>query len=233
MYYMLISIIVPCFNEKKYIEETIERILKQDYLNKEIIIVDDGSNDGTTEILRSKIEQKVSKIIYLKKNLGKGNAIQEAINFVTGDIIIIQDADLEYNPGDYKKMISPFINDNADVVYGSRFINNEKRRVIYFINTIANKIITFFLNCLLNLNFTDVETGYKAFKTEFIRKIKLKEKGFGFEMEITIKLNKNLAKFYEVGVSYSGRTLAEGKKIRAKHFFEAIYCIIKYKYFKR
>ena len=228
---MLISIIIPCFNEKKYIEEIVKRILNQNNISKEIIIVDDGSTDGTTEILKKNIETRVHKIIYLDKNLGKGNAIKEAIKFVNGQIILIQDADLEYNPKDYNKMIAPFISNNADVVYGSRFISNDSRRVIYFTNTVANKILTFFLNCLLNLNFTDVETGYKAFKTELAKKIYLNEKGFGFEIEITMKLSKIKAIFYEVGISYSGRSISEGKKIRIKHFFEAIYCIIKYKLF--
>ena len=228
---MLISIIIPCFNEKKYIEEIIKRVLDQNNINKEIIIVDDGSTDGTTEILKKNIENKVNKIIYLEKNFGKGNAIKEAIKFVNGEIILIQDADLEYNPKDYNKMIAPFISNDADVVYGSRFITNDSRRVIYFANTIANKIITFLLNCLVNLNFTDVETGYKAFKTELAKKIYLNEKGFGFEIEITMKLSKIKPIFYEVGISYSGRTISEGKKIRMKHFFEAIYCIIKYKLF--
>jgi glycosyltransferase involved in cell wall biosynthesis len=228
---MLISIIIPCFNEKKYIEEIIKKVLDQNNISKEIIIVDDGSTDGTTEILKKNIETKVNKIIYLEKNLGKGNAIKEAIKFVNGEIILIQDADLEYNPKDYNKMISPFISNDADVVYGSRFISNDSRRVIYFANTVANKILTFFLNCLLNLNFTDVETGYKAFKTELVKKIYLNEKGFGFEIEITMKLSKIKVIFYEVGISYSGRSISEGKKIRMKHFFEAIYCIIKYKLF--
>lgn len=228
---MLVSIIIPCFNEKKYIEEIIKKVLDQNIINKEIIIVDDGSTDGTTEILKNNIETKVNKIIYLEKNLGKGNAIKEAIKFVNGEIILIQDADLEYNPRDYNKMIAPFISNNADVVYGSRFISNDSRRVIYFANTIANKILTFLLNCLLNLNFTDVETGYKAFKTELVKKIYLNEKGFGFEIEITMKLSKIKPIFYEVGISYSGRSISEGKKIRMKHFFEAIYCIIKYKLF--
>jgi len=226
---MLVSIIIPCFNEKKYIEKIIKEVLNQNNINKEIIIVDDGSTDGTTEILKNNIETKVNKIIYLEKNLGKGNAIKEAIKFVNGQIILIQDADLEYNPKDYDKMIAPFISNNADVVYGSRFVSNDSRRVIYFANTIANKILTFLLNCLLNLNFTDVETGYKAFKTELIKKIYLNEKGFGFEIEITMKLSKIKPIFYEVGISYSGRSISEGKKIRMKHFFEAIYCIIKYK----
>jgi glycosyltransferase involved in cell wall biosynthesis len=228
---MLISIIIPCFNEEKYIEEIIKRVLEQNNISKEIIIVDDGSTDGTTEILKKNIETKVNKIIYLEKNFGKGNAVKEAIKFANGEIILIQDADLEYNPKDYNKMIAPFISNNADVVYGSRFISNDSRRVIYFANTVANKILTFFLNCLLNLNFTDVETGYKAFKTELVKKIYLNEKGFGFEVEITMKLSKIKVTFYEVGISYSGRSISEGKKIRMKHFFEAIYCIIKYKLF--
>jgi glycosyltransferase involved in cell wall biosynthesis len=227
---MLVSIIIPCFNEKNTIELILDRVLKTK-INKEIIIVDDGSTDGTKEILKEIIEKKVSHIIYSEKNFGKGAAIKKGINIASGDIILIQDADLEYNPTDYDNLVSPFIEDNADVVYGSRFIDNKKRRVIYFLNTIANKFLTFLTNCMLNLNFTDVETGYKLFKKSSIANIELKEKGFGFEIELTMKLAKKKMKFYEVGISYSGRSYAEGKKIEKKHFFEAMYCIIKYRFF--
>ena len=229
---MLISILIPCFNEKQFIETVVSKVNDQKSFNKEIIIIDDGSTDGTTKILKEKLSDKVNKIIYLQKNGGKGQAIKEGLKYSNGEIIIIQDADLEYDPKDYKKLISPFQENNADVVYGSRFIDNKKRRIIYFVHTLANKLLTFLVNCLLNLNFTDVETGYKAFKTETLKEISLKEKGFGFEIEVTFKLAKKKYRFYEVGVSYSGRSYEEGKKIQKKHFFEAIYCMFKYRFFK-
>jgi len=228
---MLVSILIPCFNEKAFIEQVIDKVINQNTIDKEIIIVDDCSTDGTVEILKEKITNKVNKIIYLNKNQGKGNAIKEGIQHAKGEIIIIQDADLEYDPNDYQKILSPFYENDADVVYGSRFIDNKKRRVIYFLNTVANKLLTFLVNCLLNLNFTDVETGYKAFKKETLKNILIKEKGFGFEIEITFKLARRKYKFYEVGVSYSGRSYAEGKKIKKIHFFEAIFCMIKYRFF--
>ena len=227
---MLVSIIIPCFNEKDYIEIVIEKILKLQNIAKEIIIVDDHSTDGTREILEQKLKNKVSKIIFSPKNQGKGSAIKLGIEHATGDIILIQDADLEYDPNDYHQLLAPFIDNDADAVYGSRFTDNKKRRVIYFLNTIANKILTFLTNCFLNLNFTDVETGYKLFKRELVQDINIKEKGFGFEIELTMKLARKNIKFYEVGVSYSGRSYQEGKKIKKRHFFEAIYCIFKYRF---
>ena len=227
---MLVSIIIPCFNEKDYIEIVIEKILKLQNIAKEIIIVDDHSTDGTREILEKKLTNKVSKIIFSPKNQGKGSAIKLGIEQATGDIILIQDADLEYDPNDYYQLLSPFIDNDADAVYGSRFIDNKKRRVIYFLNTIANKFLTFLTNCFLNLNFTDVETGYKLFKRELVKDINIIEKGFGFEIEITMKLARKNIKFYEVGISYSGRSYQEGKKIKKIHFFEAIYCIFKYRF---
>ena len=227
---MLVSIIIPCFNEKNYIEIVIEKILKLENIAKEIIIVDDHSTDGTQEILEKKLKNKVSKIIFSPKNQGKGSAVKLGIEQATGDIILIQDADLEYDPNDYHQLLAPFIDNDADAVYGSRFIDNKKRRVIYFLNTIANKILTFLTNCFLNLNFTDVETGYKLFKRELVQDINIKEKGFGFEIELTMKLARKNIKFYEVGVSYSGRSYQEGKKIKKRHFFEAIYCIFKYRF---
>ena len=203
-------------------------------IQKEIIIVNDCSKDNTEEAIKAyQSANPTMAVTYYKHdiNQGKGAAIRTGIQKATGDWVIIQDADLEYDPQDYHKLIPVIESGKEKVVYGSRFISNDSRRVIYFLNTIANKILTFFLNCVLNLNFTDVETGYKAFKTEFVKKINVNEKGFGFEIEITIKLAKIQAKFYEVGITYNGRTISEGKKIRMKHFFEAIYCIIKYKLF--
>jgi glycosyltransferase involved in cell wall biosynthesis len=226
-----ISILVPCYNEKDYILEVLKNINKQkDFFNLEIIISDDCSNDGTLQILENN-KNLYDKIITSKKNLGKGHAIKNAINFITGDVVIIQDADLEYSPNDYEKIIEPFLNNNADVVYGSRFQGSSKKRIIYFKNKVANVIITFICNLMTNLNFSDVETGFKAFKVDLLKKINLKENTFSFEIEVTMKISKFKVKIYEVGISYNGRTVEEGKKIKFIDGLKAIYSIFKYKFF--
>lgn len=228
---MKVSILVPCYNESNYILTVLKNINEQKKkFNLEIIVSDDCSNDGTLEKLYSNSEL-YNKLIISKKNEGKGQAIKKGINATTGDVIIIQDADLEYNPADYEKIIEPFILNNADVVYGSRFQGSSYKRIIYFKNKIANTIITFICNCLTNLNFTDVETGFKAFKSEIIKNINLKEKTYSFEIEVTMKISKLKLKIYEVGISYNGRSVEEGKKIRFSDGIRAIYCIFKYKFF--
>ena len=228
-----ISVIIPCFNEVKTIKEIVDRVSKFNLLEKEIIIIDDGSYDGSREIIKNEIENKVDKVIYHDQNKGKGSAIKNALSFVTGNIVIIQDADLEYNPEDYKNLIEPFIKNNADVVYGSRFIGGGGPiRILLFWHSIANKFLTFICNIFTNLNMTDMETGYKVFKTECIKLINLQEKSFGFEPEITIKLAKRKFRFFEVPISYSGRTHAEGKKITYKDAIISLYCIIKYSLLK-
>ena len=223
-----ISIIIPCYNEKFTIEQIVEKVKKSEIENKEIILVDDNSSDGTKEIIKKKGVNFVDKLVLHEKNLGKGAAVKSGLKISTGDIIIIQDADLEYDPADYKKLIKPFFEEKADVVYGSRFIGEAYRKVIYPKNKIANIILTFLSNLLSGLKLTDMETGYKCFKKKSLDNINLNEKGFGFEPEVTAKLAKKKLKFVEVGISYEGRTVKEGKKIRSIDGLKAIVCILKY-----
>ncbi len=224
------TIIIPCFNEFKTIELILERVKKNISTEDNIIIVDDGSHDGTKEYLES-ISDKNIDVKFHDINQGKGQAIQTALSGNLNEIIIIQDADLEYNPNDYKFLLKPFEETNADVVYGSRFIGtNDYVRVHLFWHYLANKILTFICNIFTNLNMTDMETGYKSFKKDAIQSIKLNEKSFGIEPEITIKLAKKKFKFYEVPISYSGRSYDEGKKIRFKDAVRAIYCIFRYSF---
>tara|TARA_B100000945_G_C20288320_1_gene552107 strand:- start:76 stop:768 length:693 start_codon:yes stop_codon:yes gene_type:complete len=226
-----ITILIPCFNELRTIEKVVEKVIKSEISDKEIIIIDDCSTDGTKEILKSKIESKVDKIIYCEKNLGKGACIKTGIKHVSGEIVIIQDADLEYDPIEYPKLIKPINDFKADVVYGSRFKGSEGKRALYFWNRVANYFLTVFSNIFTNINLSDMETGFKCFKTSAIKSIDLKENGFGFEPEVTAKLAKKNFKFFEVGITYQGRTYEEGKKIRAIDGIKAIFCIIKYNLF--
>jgi len=225
---MILSVIIPCFNEKNTIKEIILAVKNSSYENQEIIIVDDFSTDGTREILQNEIESLVDKVIYQTHNQGKGSALRTGIAFATGDIIIIQDADLEYDPKEYLKIITPILENKADVVYGSRFISGESRRVLYFWHRVANFILTTLSNIFTNLNLSDMETCYKAFRSNLIKNIKIEENRFGFEPEITAKIAKTKCRVYEVGISYNGRTYEEGKKITWKDGFRALYCIIKY-----
>jgi glycosyltransferase involved in cell wall biosynthesis len=227
----MITIIIPCYNEAKTIEIIVDKILKLNKYKFEIIIVDDCSTDGTREILEDKISTKVSLIIYNEKNYGKGYCIKKGIKTSKGNIILIQDADLEYDPNDYPKLINPIINNYADVVYGSRFVGGDEKRVLFFWHTVANKILTLLSNIFSNLNLTDMECGYKAFRSEIIKKISLKQNRFGFEPEITAKISKMNLRIFEVGVAYFGRTYSEGKKITYKDAFNALYCIIRYNIF--
>ena len=224
------TIIIPCFNEIKTIKILLDRVKNNISSEDNIIIVDDGSTDGTTDFLKT-IEDKSIEIIFHKNNLGKGKAIQTALDKNLSDLIIIQDADLEYNPKDYNLLLKPFLETDADIVYGSRFIGtNDYVRVHLFWHYLANKILTFICNIFTNLNMSDMETGYKSFKKEAIKSIKLNEKSFGIEPEITIKLAKKKFKFYEVPISYAGRSYEEGKKIGLKDAFIAIYFIFKYSF---
>ena len=231
---MKISILIPCFNEAKFIEQCIDNIHKYSNLTneKEIIVIDDCSTDGTRKIIEKLYnERKINDYIFKEFNEGKGAAIREGLNKVNGELVLIQDADLEYSPRDYGKLIAPFIYSNADVVYGSRFIGSEKRRVLYFWHSVGNFILTMFSNMLSNLNLTDMENCYKVFKSDVIKKINIEENRFGFEPEITAKIAKKNLKIYEVSVNYYGRKYSEGKKITWKDGFSAIRCIIKYNIF--
>lgn len=225
-----ISIIIPCYNEEKYISTVLTNIDKQRKLfNLEIIVVDDGSKDKTKEILK-KYKKIINKIVIKKQNEGKGSAIRQGLNYATGKYTLIQDADLEYSPLDYKKIFYPLFKYNADAVYGSRFISNEARRIIYFKNELANKFLTYISNIVSGLNLSDIEVGYKVFKTSILKSLNLKEKSFGFEIETTMKLAKNNYKIFEVGISYNGRTYAEGKKIRTIDGILALFYIFKYRF---
>ena len=230
---MKISIIIPCYNEVNTIEKIISKILEIKDLNFEIILVDDYSTDGTRNLINEKIKEKINKVIFNDKNYGKGFSIREGIKASSGDIILIQDADLEYTPKDYKKLIKPIIDGNADVVYGSRFIGSSEKRVLYFWHTVGNKILTILSNIFTNLNLTDMEVCYKVFKSDIIKNIKLEENRFGFEPEITAKISKKNLRIFEVGISYFGRKYVEGKKITWRDGFSAIRCILKYNLFKQ
>jgi len=228
---MKISIIIPCYNEAKTIFEIVEKVNEQTFLKKEIIVIDDFSTDGSREILNSSLQNKVTTIIFNEKNYGKGYCIKKGIERSNGNVILIQDADLEYDPQDYPKLINPIINNYADVVYGSRFVGGDEKRVLFFWHTLANKILTLISNIFSNLNLTDMECGYKVFRSEVLKKITLNQNRFGFEPEITAKISKMNIRIFEVGVSYFGRTYSEGKKITYKDAFNALYCIIRYNIF--
>ena len=230
-----LSIIIPCYNENQTIDKIISKISKSistyNYLNYELIIVDDNSTDGTKDKLKKYELDKNINVLFHNENLGKGAAIQSAIKHVSGELVLIQDADLEYDPFDYDKLLLPFFEADADVVYGSRFLGGGKyTRIHFFWHYLANKILTFICNLFVNLNLTDMETGYKVFKSSAIKSISLVEKSFSFEPEVTIKLAKKKFKFYEVPITYNGRSYEEGKKIGLKDAFIALKTIIVYSF---
>jgi glycosyltransferase involved in cell wall biosynthesis len=227
-----ISIIIPCFNERYTIESLIEAVRSSPVHQKEIIIVDDCSTDGTREVLKNTISSQVSAVIYHDRNQGKGAALRTGIAAATGDVVIIQDADLEYDPQEYPVLLEPFQRREADVVFGSRFMGGKPHRVVYYWHSMGNWLLTTLSNMFTNINLTDMETGYKAFRREIIQSIKIEENRFGFEPEITAKVAKRECRIFEVGISYSGRTYAEGKKIGWKDGIRAIYCILKYNLFR-
>lgn len=227
---MKLSVIMPCYNERNSIEEIIKAVLDSP-VNKEIIIVDDFSTDGTREILKTKLEEKVTKVLYHDKNMGKGAALRTGIAHATGDIVIIQDADLEYNPQEYPKLIKPILDGRADVVYGSRLSGSDEHRVLYFWHMLGNKFLTLLSNMFTNINLTDMETCYKVFRKDVLTKLRIEEDRFGFESEITAKIAKLKCRIYEVGISYRGRTYQEGKKIGWKDGLRTLWCIIKYNIF--
>jgi len=229
---MKVSIVIPCFNEANTIEYLVQAVLSAPLTNLEIIIVDDYSTDSTREILRTKIDGLVDKIIYHESNQGKGAALRTGFSNVTGDVVIIQDADLEYNPQEYPVLLKPILDGKADVVYGSRFNGGQAHRVIYFWHYKGNQFLTLLSNMFTNLNLTDMETCYKVFRIDILKKIKIQENRFGFEPEITAKIAQLGCRIYEVGISYSGRTYDEGKKISWKDGLRAIWCILKYNFKK-
>ena len=229
---MNIDVIIPCYNEEKTIELAIVRSMENLSTKDNLLVVDDGSTDKSNFLIKN-LANKFSNISLIKheKNLGKGAAIKTALKKVKNEIVIIQDSDLEYNPSEYKKLINPILKLKADVVYGSRFVSSDEHRVLYFWHQIGNNILTLLSNIFTNLNLTDMEVGFKAFKSDKILKLNLKEKRFGFEPEVTVKLAKQKCIFYEIGISYRGRTYEQGKKIGFLDGFVAIYCIIRYSIF--
>ena len=226
-----LSLVIPCYNEHETIEQIVDKVIDEKNYNKEIIIIDDFSTDGTREILKNKIKHKVDKIILNEKNYGKGYSVRKGINNAEGNVILIQDADLEYDPSDYKKLISPIEKNEADVVYGSRFIGSDEKRVLFYWHSLGNFFLTTLSNMFSNINLTDMENCYKVFRAEVLKNINLKENRFGFEPEITAKIAKKKLRIFEVGVKYYGRTYDQGKKIGWKDGISAIRCILLYNLF--
>jgi len=225
---MKLSIIIPCYNERDTILNLVNAVKASPIADKEIIIVDDCSKDGTRDILKQTIEPMADRIIYHEVNRGKGAALRTGFQHATGDVVVVQDADLEYDPQEYPILIKPILDGKADAVFGSRFQGGDAHRVVYFWHMVGNRILTLISNMFTNLNLTDMETGYKMVKQSVLQKIRIVENGFGFEPEITAKLSRAKCVIYEVGISYSGRTYEEGKKIGIKDGFRAIYAIVKY-----
>ena len=232
---MKLTVVIPCYNELQTIDRIIDAVRQSTYSNKEIIVVDDCSVDGTREKLKQEIEPsgRVDRVIYHERNQGKGAALRTGFKHATGDIVIVQDADLEYDPNEYPRLVEPIILDKADVVFGSRFAGGQAHRVLYFWHRVGNNFLTLLSNMFTDLDLTDMETCYKAFRREVIQSITIEEERFGFEPEITAKVAKRRSlRIYEVGISYYGRTYEEGKKIGWKDGLRAIYCIVKYNWFR-
>jgi len=228
-----LSVVIPCFNESETIGVVLQAVKDSPYKNKEIILVDDCSADGTYELIAEKYNHLVDRLERHEKNQGKGAALRTGIALATGDIVLIQDADLEYDPNEYPLLIQPIVDGKADVVFGSRFAGGYAHRVLYYWHSVGNRFLTWLSNVFTNINLTDMETCYKVFRREIIQSVNIRENRFGFEPEITAKIARMNVRIYEVGISYNGRTYAEGKKIGAKDGFRAIYCILKYNLFSR
>ena len=230
---MKLSIVIPVYNEKKYIREIVKQVqlINLPEIEKEIIIVDDYSTDGTRELLQNDLEKEVAQVVYHEENMGKGAALRTGFQYVSGDVVIIQDADLEYDPAEYEKLLKPILDGKADAVYGSRFVGSEPHRVLFFWHYVGNKLLTLLSNMFTNLNLTDMETCYKMFRKEVLDSIQIEQNRFGFEPEITAKLARGNWRIYEIGISYSGRNYAEGKKINWRDGVQALWCILKYNVF--
>ena len=230
---MKLSIVIPCYNERQTIRTIVDAVRAAPVTDKEIIIVDDCSSDGTRDILRTEIESLVARVIYHDANQGKGAALRTGFAAATGDTVIVQDADLEYDPQEFPRLLKPILDGKADVVFGSRFMGAEAHRVVYFWHMVGNRFLTLLSNMFTGINLTDMETCYKVFRREVLQKIKIEENRFGFEPEITAKIAALPdCRIYEVGISYYGRTYAEGKKIGWRDGFRAIYAIVKYNLFR-
>jgi glycosyltransferase involved in cell wall biosynthesis len=223
-----LSVVIPCYNERDTIADLIRRVREAPVARKQLVLVDDCSTDGTTDLIRAEIEPLVDRVVYHERNRGKGAAIRSGLEYVTGDIVIIQDADLEYDPEEYPKLIAPIVDGKADVVYGSRFTGEGPHRVHLFWHFVGNKMLTLLSNVFTNLNLTDMETCYKVFRTEVIRSIQIRQDRFGIEPELTAKVARLKCRVYEVGISYYGRSYDEGKKIGWRDGVKAIYCIVRY-----
>ena len=230
---MKLSIIIPCYNELNTVGIIIDRVISSSEYEKEIIVIDDFSTDGSRKFLETLKSKTIDKLILNTRNFGKGYCLRKGIKEASGDIIIIQDADLEYDPIDFPKLVEPIRKGYADVVYGSRFIGSDEKRVLFYWHSLGNKILTILSNMFSNINLTDMECCYKAFKAEIIKNINLKENRFGFEPEVTAKIARQNIKIFEVGIKYFGRKYADGKKITWKDGFSAIYCIIFYSLFDK
>jgi glycosyltransferase involved in cell wall biosynthesis len=232
---MKLSIVVPVYDEKSTLEEIIQRVVAVDVgMEKEIIMVDDGSTDGTRDLypnIQAAYPEGLIRVVLHEKNQGKGAALRTGFQHVSGDIVLVQDADLEYDPNDYHRLLKPILDGRADVVYGSRFVGSEEHRVLFFWHMIGNRLLTLMSNMLTNLNLTDMETCYKVFRAEVLKKIQIKSNRFDFEPEITAKVAKAKCRIYEVGISYSGRDYDEGKKIGFKDAVQAVWTIFRYKFF--
>jgi glycosyltransferase involved in cell wall biosynthesis len=230
---MKLSIVIPCYNEVRTIRQIVDRVRAAPVAEREIIIVDDCSRDGTRDLLRTEIAPLVDKILFHEMNQGKGAALRTGFRAATGDVVVVQDADLEYDPQDYPRLLQPILEGKADVVFGSRFQGGQPHRVVYFWHMVGNKLLTLLSNMATNINLTDMETCYKVFRREVLQRIEIEENRFGFEPEITAKVARLGVVIYEVGISYYGRTYAEGKKIGWRDGFRALWAIAKYNLMRR
>jgi len=227
---MRLSVVIPCYNERATIAAVLTAVENSPYPDKEIIVVDDCSTDGTRELLQAELAPRIDTLLFHERNQGKGAALRTGIAAATGDIVVIQDADLEYDPNELPSLIAPILQDKADVVFGSRFMGGYPHRVLYFWHSVGNTVLTLASNMFTNLNLTDMETCYKAFRREIIQSIRIEENRFGFEPEVTAKVARMGVRIYEIGISYHGRTYAEGKKIGWRDGFRALWCILKYRF---